>query len=190
MKRGTHTFTSVIDKTIYPKPKRSQIWVETVIYTLIAFAMIGLVLAYAKPKIEELQDKVLIEQSIVMLKDIDSTILNIGVAGNQRILQLKIKKGELKIDGINDQLIFEMESKHTYSEPEKKINDENLIIYTKDKGNINIVNLTRDYSNSHNIKYEGLDEVETLTKASVLYKLSLTNEGYVGGKTIININLI
>ncbi len=32
--------------------KRAQIWIETMIYTLIAFIMLGLVLAYAKPKIE------------------------------------------------------------------------------------------------------------------------------------------
>jgi len=68
------------------KQKRGQVWVETVIYTLIAFVMIGLVLAYAKPKIEELQDKALIEQSIEMMKDIDSTILRMGGAGNQRLI--------------------------------------------------------------------------------------------------------
>ena len=59
-------------------------------------------------------------------------------------------------------------------------------LYTKKRGDINIVNLTRDYSNSHDIQYEGLDKVETLTKASTLYKLSLTNEG----DTVINFKLI
>ena len=33
---------------------RGQVWVETVVYTLIAFIMIGLVLGVAKPKIEKL----------------------------------------------------------------------------------------------------------------------------------------
>ena len=37
-----------------------QVWVETVTYTLIAIVMIGLVLSFAKPKIEELQDKTII----------------------------------------------------------------------------------------------------------------------------------
>jgi uncharacterized protein (UPF0333 family) len=42
----------------FAKNKRGQIWVETVVYTLIALVMIGLVLAFAKPKIEELQSDV------------------------------------------------------------------------------------------------------------------------------------
>ena len=38
--------------------KRGQVWVETVIYTLIALALIGTVLAFVKPKVEEMQDKI------------------------------------------------------------------------------------------------------------------------------------
>ena len=50
--------------------KRGQIWVETVIYTLIALVMIGTILAFALPKISEIQDKSTIEQSIIVIKDI------------------------------------------------------------------------------------------------------------------------
>ena len=35
--------------------KRGQIWVETVIYTLIALILIGLVLTFITPKIKEIQ---------------------------------------------------------------------------------------------------------------------------------------
>ena len=49
------------------KRKKGQIWVETVIYTLIAFAMIGLALSFVKPKIDEIQDRGIIEQSITLL---------------------------------------------------------------------------------------------------------------------------
>ena len=44
--------------------KRGQVWVETVIYTLIALVMIGLVLSFVQPKIMELQDKATLQQSI------------------------------------------------------------------------------------------------------------------------------
>ncbi len=186
MKRGTHALTWVINGNLCPKPKRAQVWVETVIYTLIAFVMIGLVLAFARPKIEELQDKVLIDQSITMIKAIESTILTIGVAGNQRIIELGIKKGELRIDGENDKIIFEVESRYTYSEPGIDINDGNLVIHTELKGNINIVTLTRDFSDDYNLKYNGNDELGVLTTSSVLYKLFITNDG--GG--IIDISLI
>ena len=43
---------------------KGQIWVETMVYTLIAFALIGIVLMFVKPKIEEIQDTSIIEQSI------------------------------------------------------------------------------------------------------------------------------
>ncbi len=173
---------------ICPKSKRSQVWVETVIYTLIAFVMIGLVLAFARPKIQELQDKAIIDQSVTMLREIESTILDMSGAGNQRILELGIKKGELKIDGTNDLIIFEMESKHTYSEPGESINDGNIVIYTDKIGNVNMVSLTRDYSNSYDLQYNGADESETLTKSAVVYKLILKNEGEENNKIIININ--
>jgi hypothetical protein len=157
--------------------KKGQIWVETVIYTLIAFVMIGLVLAYAKPKIEELQDKSIIEQSIGMMKDIDSTILTIGCAGNQRAIELGIKKGVLKIDGVNDLIIFEIESKHTYSEPGIDIIDGNLIIHTEKMGKFNIVNLTRDYSEGYDIKYQGRDELKLISKSSIPYRMFISNKG-------------
>ena len=43
---------------------KGQVWIETVVYTLIAFAILGAILGFAKPKIEQLQDKSIIEQSI------------------------------------------------------------------------------------------------------------------------------
>ena len=169
------------------KQKRGQVWVETVIYTLIAFVMIGLVLAYAKPKIEELQDKAIIEQSIAMIKDIDSTILTMGGAGNQRMIELGIKKGVLKIDGGGDLIVFEVESKHTYSEPDANIVDGNLIIHTKKVGKSNTVTLTRNYSEGYDITYQGKNELKSLSKASIPYKLLLSNKG--GEKTVIDIEV-
>ncbi len=170
------------------KKKRGQIWVETVIYTLIAFVMIGLVLAYAKPKIEEMQDKAIIEQSIEMIKGIDSTILTIGPPGNQRSIELGIKKGILKIDGKNDLIMFEMEGRHTYSEPGTSIVDGNLIIYTEKIGKLNIVNLTRDYSEGYDITYQGKDELKLIGKSSTPYTIFISNRGGED-KIIINIEV-
>ena len=173
------------------KNHKGQVWVETVMYTLIALVMIGLVLTFARPKIQELQDKALIDQSVNMLKQIELTILDMGgYAGNQRVFELGIKKGELKIDSINDKIIFEIESMNTYSEPGKVINDGNLFIYTQTKGDMNIVNLTRDYSSSYNIRFNGGEELEILTTSSVSYRLFLTNNGQdADGKTIIDISI-
>lgn len=174
-------------KRFYKKNKKAQVWVETVLYTLIAFVMIGLVLAYARPKIEELQDQAIIEQSISVIKNIDSIILTIGSPGNQRLIELGLKKGSIKIDGENDKIFFELESKNTYSEPGIDVIDGNLIIRTEKTGDYNLITITRDYSGEYDIKYQNRDEVGLLTKTSTSYNLLISNKG--GETTKINFEL-
>ncbi|MEK6827061.1 MAG: hypothetical protein AABX99_01085 [Nanoarchaeota archaeon] len=185
-----------IEQTIFLKKnrKKGQVWIETVIYTLIAFVMIGLLLSYARPKIQELQDQAIVQQSTEMMKQIDSTILNLGAVGNQRILEIGIKAGDLKIDGANDKIIFELESKGVYSEPDKKISDGSVVILTQKKSGYNLVTLTIDYSANYDMKFSGQDILKTISKASNTYKLSIINkgEGTVGTatKTVLDLSLI
>lgn len=165
--------------------KRGQIWVETVIYTLIAFIMIGLVLAYAKPKIEQSQDKAIIEQSISMMEDINLVILSLvqGGAGNKRLIELGVKKGVLNINGINDSVVFELETKHIFSQPGEDVNYGSMVIHTKEMGNSNLVTLTLDYDN-YNVTFDGKDELITIPEASTPYQVFISNRGkkkIVGG---------
>lgn len=169
--------------------KRGQIWVETVVYTLIALVMIGLVLSFVKPKIEEIQDKAIIEQSIEIMEELNTIILLLiqGGPGNKRLIELGIKKGNLKIDGINDQIVFEMEGRYTYSEPGQDIYHGSIIAHTEKRGKFNKVNLTIDYSEDYDITYQGEDKLKTISKASTPYKLFISNKG--GNKTIIDIEI-
>ena len=174
-----------------PGQKRGQIWVETIIYTLIAFALIGLVLAFVRPKIEEIQDKSVIEQSISVLEDIDLIINTLGDPGNQRVINLGISKGVLNIDGENDKLFFEIESRNIYSEPGKNVTIGNVIVFTEKKGKINEVTLTRNYEAEYNITYQNMDELRKISKASTPYTLLIANKGKDSlDKTIINIGVI
>lgn len=161
--------------------KKAQVWMETVIYTLIGFMLIAAVLTFAKPKIEELQDKAIIEQSISLMKDLDNTIIEIvqGGSGNKRVLETSIKKGEMTIDSVEDKIIFEIESNYLYSEPGKEINDGNLILKTEKLGDLNIVTLERIYEN-YNITFNGMDENKIITQAATPYKISVWNRGKKG----------
>lgn len=97
--------------------KRGQIWVETVIYTLIGITIIGLVLAAVKPKIDEKQDEIAIGQAIESLNNLDSKIYAVQVAtGNKRALDLKVGKGKLIFDLDEDYITWEMESTFEYSQ--------------------------------------------------------------------------
>jgi hypothetical protein len=175
---------------LIPRNRSGQVWIETVIYTLIAFVMIGLVLSFAKPKIEELQDQAILQQSTEMMKQIDTTILTMGAAGNQRILEIGIKEGDLKLDCPNDKIIFELQSKSIYSEPGKNISDGNIVILTEKKSGYNLVTLTRDYHEKYNLKFEGKEELKDISKASTSYKITILNNGEgTDGRAIMNMSI-
>lgn len=180
------------------KFKSGQVWVETVIYTLIALTIIGLFISFAKPKIEEIQDKAVIEQSVQMMEDIDSIISSIvrGGAGNQRIVEIGIKKGELKVDGVNDQLIFEIEGRYTYTQPGDNgmpgeyINIGNIIASTQKRGKMSVVTLISNYSSRYDLQFEGSSGTKVITRAPVAYQMSFSNKGDTGGKTLIDVGII
>ncbi len=174
-----------------PCSGKAQVWVETVIYTLIAFVMLGAVLAFVKPKIEEIQDKAIIEQTLGVIKDINTLILSViqGGPGNKRIIEMEIKKGQLEIDGKNDRIVFKIESRYAYSEPGEDVPLGSVTAHTKKRGKFNIISLTSNYSGEYNITYKGGDNIKTITKSSTPYKLSISNNGRVGNYTLINIEV-
>ena len=171
--------------------KEGQIWIETLIYTLIALVMIGLVLSFATPKIEEMQDRAIIGQSIDVLKKIDSTVLSLdeGGAGNKREIKLEIKKGTLFIDSASDLIYFEIDIKSEYSQPGKEIDFGGIKIYTLQKGEFNKVTLTSNYSGMYDITYNGEEELRSITKAPSPYNLFISHNGKNAGTTIIDITI-
>jgi len=190
-KRGTSSGLGQSRRQFFKKNREGQIWVETVVYTLIAFALIGLVLTFVKPKIEEIRDKGIIDQSITVLNDIDLIIKTLGGPGNQRVIELGINKGTLNIDGENDKIFFEIESKYTYSQPGEDVNVGNIIAHTEEKGNINELTLTIDYAGKYDITFRNLDELKKISRASTPYKIIIKNMGEDAfKKTIINIEVI
>ena len=169
---------------------KGQVWIETVIYMLIAFVMIGMVLAFIKPKIEEIKDKSILEQSVEILTNIEDTVDTIGGPGNKRIVEISLKKGELEIDGVNDLLIFKMDSMHVYSEPGEIVQVGTLLAQTTKKTRDNLVTLTSNYSSSYNLTYHNQEESKALTRAAVPHKLTISNVGYDSkGRVIINFDL-
>lgn len=170
----------------FPKKVKGQVWVETVIYLLIAFVMMALVLSYIRPKIEELRDKAIVEQSIEIMKSIDNLIVTIGSPGNKRLIEVGINKGSLMIDAPNDKIIFEMESNYMYTEPGKTVEIGKIKAITEVIGDTNKITLTRDFSDEYNLTYKGEETVKTLSTISASYNLFLTNEGESSNKIIID----
>jgi len=169
--------------------KKGQVWVETMIYTLIFLTLIGVLLAYAQPKINELKEKTTIEQSITLLEDIDNIILSIvqGGPGNRRLIDINLKQGEFIIDGEEDKIVFEMDTTYDFSEPGKEVDIGRIKAITTDKGKINKVKLIKDY-NQYNITYNGKDVKESITSSPNPYKMYISNKGS-NGQTNIDIQV-
>ncbi len=166
--------------------KRGQVLIEVVLYTLIAIALIGAVLAFAVPKIEEIKDKAIVEQSLGVMQDIDNVMLSAaqGGIGNKRVIDLTVKKGALKIDSENDTLVFEMESQYVYSEIGEEIKIGGIAALTEKFGSTNRITLKSNYTGAYNITHNLNEETKTISAAATPYKLVIENNG--GAKTNIN----
>ena len=170
------------------KNERAQVWIETVIYTLIAFVMIGAVLAFVKPKIQEAQDKAIIQQSISVMEEMNNVITDVAISGegNKRKVPLTIKKGSIEIDGSAEKVIFEMESRYAYSQIGVDINSGNVITRTVKKGaKLYLVTLTLNYFEKYNLAFDGnADGSKTVTKSSTPYNLYISNSKINGNSAI------
>lgn len=164
------------------KRKKSQIWIETMLYTLIALSLIATALSFLTPKIQEIQDKETIEQTKNLLNKVDSIIFDIdrkGV-GNKRKIQTSIDDGELTINTVEDRLNFELEGNSMYSEPGATLNEGRLLIKTTKTNNTDnpyAVNLTLDYTDKYNITYNNKETKKVLEKSNADYVMYITNKG-------------
>ncbi|MBI5803428.1 hypothetical protein HY448_01965 [Candidatus Pacearchaeota archaeon] len=156
----------------------AQIWIETVIYTLIALILIGAVLAFVNPKVKQIQDKSVIEQSINVMQDIDSVISAIvqGGAGNKRVVDVKISQGTLTINGTSNSIVFKIESDYEFSQAGEKIEVSGIELLTKRTQNIYEVTLTKNYTN-YDVTYGGENESKSLTHSSIPYKIVIEHKG-------------
>jgi hypothetical protein len=175
--------------------KKSQVWVETVIYTLIGLTIMGTLLFAANPQIEKIKDKGTIQQTIAALDEIDNKISETEQMGpgNIRIVDLKINKGRLEINSENNSIEYILENTRLkLSEPGMDINDSNLVIRTDNYGARFRITLKMDYNNSLNITYQGKEEKKILTPGANSYKIQMDNAELdaTNPKTNIDFNIL
>ena len=169
--------------------KRGQIWVETVVYTLIGLTIIGVLLGVATPKIKSYTDKVVIEQTTIILEDIDSKISEISVAsGNSRRVELRIKSGEFLISPAQSSIIFSLkESNLRYSEPGETLNPGTVSIKTEDNNGKYDITLFLNYTGI-NLTYNGMNQDYRAIQASTPYYFLIKNNGF--NNNIQNIDIV
>ncbi|MEK6888746.1 MAG: hypothetical protein AABW80_01420 [Nanoarchaeota archaeon] len=171
--------------------RRGQVWIETVLYTLIGLALIGMVLAFALPKINQTRDEIIVDQTIESLKELDNLIN--GVAdqgpGNRRTYEIGIKRGSLTFNSEEDIIEFRIKDlADLYSEEGIEIENGRVKILSSSGQKDKEILLSLDYENKINISYAGRDEIKEFSAAPIPYKLSVTNERQVVGE-LVNINI-
>jgi len=173
------------------RERKAQIWVETVIYTIIGLTIITIILAIVTPAINKYRDRIVIEQTIDALNNFNEKVLDAreSGAGNKRAIELRIKKGSLIVDSPENKLTYILEeSELKYSELGEEIPYGDFIIKTEEKGKKYDITLTLAYEDI-DITYKKSDEKKVLSPTAVPYKLFAENLGpdASGDKTHIDI---
>ncbi len=170
---------------------KGQVWIETVIYLLIGLGVIGVLLAFIKPQIDNSIDKNFIEKSIESLNKIDSTINEVSyVTGNSRSLVLALKRGKLDINSTSDTISMTIEdSKYEYSEIGKEVNisGTRMKVLTSETNGRKDVALTLSYGDYYNITVNGNETNKEVQTSETPYNLIIKNNG---GSTQTNIDLV
>ena len=172
---------------------KAQVWVETAIYTLIGLTIIAILLATITPQIDKMKDKSIISQSNDALNTLDSKISEVSqIPGNTRIVEFKISKGRLEIDGSDSSIRYILEDTNLkFSEIGKEIQEGNIFVRTENHGNKYNIYLTMKYNNL-NITFEGNNIVKILQAGSTPYRLQIENVGdnEPAQKTHLNFGLL
>ena len=156
---------------------KGQVWIETVLYTLIGLALIAMVLAFATPKINKTKDAAIVEQSIEAMQVFDDKVQEIiarGPGNVGTIQAFNLKRGEIVIDSEKDKIYLFIDGLTTlYSEPGVPIEYGRIIVTSQKGQKTNSINMTLDYN--VNITFGGADQLKKITASSVPYKFSIEN---------------
>ncbi|HVY01690.1 MAG TPA: hypothetical protein VHA12_02925 [Candidatus Nanoarchaeia archaeon] len=169
--------------------KIGQIWIETVLYTLIGISLIGIVLAFVTPKITEQKEKLMVDQTIQALNAFDEKINTVLVApSNVREINFAMKQGEFHINSTEDKVMFVLPGlTKPYSEPGVSIEVGRINLLTSEHGGDYDVILSIAYK--ENITYNLQETNKKLDAVAVPYRFSIANEGVLNtdGRNVISI---
>lgn len=159
--------------------KNAQVWIETVLYTIIGLALIATVLTFITPKINETRDKIVIEQSIQSLQVLDDKIQEVisdGTGSKRVIKEFNLKRGELLIDPVGNRIILSINDlDYLYSESGSQIDFGRIKITSGEGQRDKYINLELNYK-SNTLKYEDVNEQKKISAASTPYTLSLESK--------------
>ena len=168
---------------------RGQIWIETVIYTLIGLSIIAILLAIIKTQIDSMKDKALIDNGLEILKVIEQKITDVRyVPGNSRLIEINLQRGKLIIHGEDDKIEYLLEGAgYEYSETNVEAEIGNIKVMTKKGAEEYDVSLYLEYDEL-NISFREEDVKKEFQASTTPYTLSVKNNGLIDD--IVNIDFV
>lgn len=177
----------MLNVIVMMKKKNGQVWVETVIYTLIGLAVIGMLLLASKPKIEEMKDKLVIEQTIKSISTISDKIYEVQMApGNRRVIDLKISKGKFYINSTANEIGWRIESNYKYSQLDSVVDLGNMKVLTTE-GAPYLVKISSAYT--INLTLGGKEIFDEVEASPAPYKMTIESRGIASGQNLINVDI-
>lgn len=172
---------------------KSQVWVETAIYTLIGLTLIAVVLSVALPQIEKIKDRETVKQTIVALNMLNQKITETREApSSTRIYDLFLSKGKLEIDCENDIISYILENTRLeFSQVEETVKEGNIIIKTEKYANRFNIILSIDLSPNTNIVFNSQEVVKTLQAAPSPYIIKIYNNATIDalGRYVVDLTI-
>ena len=185
--------SAIMSNKLLQDSKRSQVWVETAIYTLIGLTIIAILLAVATPQIEKIKDQGIIDQTMVALNTLDTKISEAEqTQGSIRIVDFRLTKGRLEIDPSTESITYILENTRLeLSEPGELIQEGDIILKTEEYGSRFNIMLQMDYSRL-DLTYDEGEELKVIHGGTTPHKLQIKNidVASVNEKTNIDINII
>lgn len=163
--------------------RRGQVWVETVVYTLIGLSLIGLVLALVTPKINEYRDRAVIEQTIESFNVVDAEINEVLQApGNTRVVDFRLKRGDIYFNATSEQIIYLLDDMPSpYSEPGVAVDIGRISVLTTKNPKTYRTQLTLSYR--FDLDYGIRPSMLHYSEAAVPYRFSFSHAGFITNST-------
>lgn len=160
--------------------KKGQVWIETVLYTFIAIALIGTALAFITPRITDMKDRAAIEQTVGTLNTFDEKVNAVlSDSGNRRIVDILLRRGEMYIDDKRDMVGIEVTGLRTpYSQPGAVIKEGRVSIVSTQGQKTSSVMLSLNYTGLADMAYLGSEGgVKKFSSSATSYKFAIDNKG-------------
>jgi len=161
--------------------KKADIWISTVLYTLIAIAIIGTLLAVVRPRIDEMRDHYLIEQTINAMNKIDETVTAVKSAqGTTLSVSFQLSRGTLLVDPAKKIIEWRIpDSRYQYSEAGFPVDFGNIKVQTDKSYDRWNVSLKLNYSDL-TISLDNKSESKIFQPSSAPYMIWIKNQGSDG----------